>query len=414
MQTLSHICVGLKTVNLRDIGGSTLMIKRVALFVLDSVGVGELPDAGDYGDTGSNTLGNISLAVGGLKMPNLGRLGLGNIITIEGVPPAENPEASYGRMAERSPGKDTTTGHWEMAGIILKQPFPVYPNGFPPDLIKSYEEKIGRGVLGNKAASGTAIIEELGTRHMETGFPIVYTSADSVFQVAAHEEIIPLEELYRICQIARDMLVGEHAVGRVIARPFEGSPGSFRRTVNRHDFSLKPQGSTLLNLLADNSVQVTAVGKIKDIFAGDGVTNAVLTKGNKEGMEKSLQLMKSDCTGLIFTNLVDFDMLYGHRNNPRGYADALEELDRWFPELLNSLKEDDVLIITADHGCDPTTPSTDHSREYVPLLIYGRSVLAGVNLGVRESFADIAATVAEIFGLKFEVGRSFWSQVFKG
>jgi phosphopentomutase len=330
------------------------------------------------------------------------------------VPPTENPEASYGRMAEKSAGKDTTTGHWEMAGIITKKPFPVYPNGFPAELIKAYEEVIGRRVLGNKAASGTAIIEELGAEHMETGYPIVYTSADSVFQVAAHEEIIPLEELYRICRIARDMLVGEHAVGRVIARPFEGSPGIFRRTVNRHDFSLKPQGITMLNLLAGNGVQVTAVGKIKDIFAGEGVTNAVLTKGNNEGMEKSLQLMKSDITGLIFTNLVDFDMLYGHRNNPRGYADALEELDRWFPELFNSLKEDDVLIITADHGCDPTTPSTDHSREYVPLLIYGRSVLGGVNLEVRESFADIAATVAEIFGLKFDVGRSFWGKVFKG
>lgn len=390
------------------------MIKRVALFVLDSVGVGELPDAGDYGDSGSNTLGNISRAVGGLNMPNLGRLGLGNIIPIEGVPPAESPAASYGRMAEKSAGKDTTTGHWEMAGIIMEKPFPVYPGGFPPDFIKSYEEKIGRRVLGNKAASGTAIIEELGAEHMKTGFPIVYTSADSVFQIAAHEEIIPLEELYRICRIAREMLSGEHAVGRVIARPFEGKPGSFRRTVNRHDFSLKPPGATLLNTLANNGVQVTAVGKIRDIFAGEGVTNAVTTKGNKEGMDKSLQLMESDITGLVFTNLVDFDMLYGHRNNPRGYGDALEELDRWLPRLFNALKEDDVLIITADHGCDPTTPSTDHSREYVPLLVYGKQVLGGVDLGVRENFADIAATVAEIFGLKFDVGRSFWNQVYKG
>lgn len=389
------------------------MIKRVALFVLDSVGVGELPDAGDYGDSGSNTLGNISRAVGGLNMPNFGRLGLGNIIPIEGVPPAESPAASYGRMAEKSAGKDTTTGHWEMAGIIMEKPFPVYPGGFPNEFIKSYEEKIGRRVLGNKAASGTAIIEELGAEHMKTGFPIVYTSADSVFQIAAHEEIIPLEELYRICRIAREMLSGEHAVGRVIARPFEGKPGSFRRTVNRHDFSLKPPGVTLLNLLANNGVQVTAVGKIKDIFAGEGITNAVSTKGNKEGMDRSLQLMESDITGLVFTNLVDFDMLYGHRNNPRGYGDALEELDRWLPRLFNVLKEDDVLIITADHGCDPTTPSTDHSREYVPLLVYGKQVLGGVDLGVRESFADIAATVAEIFGLKFDVGRSFWNLVYK-
>ncbi|MDD4334773.1 MAG: phosphopentomutase [Desulfotomaculaceae bacterium] len=390
------------------------MINRVALFVLDSVGVGELPDAGDYGDIGSNTLGNVSRAVGGLNMPNLGRLGLGNIIHIEGVPPAENPAASYGRMAEKSAGKDTTTGHWEMAGIIMKQPFPVYSNGFPAGLIESYEEKIGRRVLGNKAASGTAIIEELGAEHMATGFPIVYTSADSVFQVAAHEEIIPLEELYGICRIAREILTGEHAVGRVIARPFAGEPGSFRRTVNRHDFSLKPTGPTLLDLLVNNGVQVTAVGKIKDIFAGQGVTHAVLTRGNNEGMDKSLQLIKSDISGLIFTNLVDFDMLYGHRNNPRGYGDALEEFDRWFPQLLHALKEDDVLIITADHGCDPTTSSTDHSREYVPLLIYGKQVSGGVNLGVRETFADIAATVAEIFGLQFDVGKSFWKQVYKG
>lgn len=389
------------------------MIKRVALFVLDSVGVGELPDAGDYGDSGSNTLGNISRAVGGLHMPSLGRLGLGNIIPIEGVPPAKNPAASYGRMAEKSAGKDTTTGHWEMTGLILKKPFPVYPNGFPPDFIKAYEEKIGRRVLGNKAASGTVIIEELGTQHMETGYPIVYTSADSVFQVAAHEGIIPLEELYRICAIAREMLVGEHAVGRVIARPFEGKPGSFHRTVNRHDFSLKPVGRTLLDSLTEQGVPVTGVGKITDIFAGQGVTNSVTAKGNTSGMEQALQLMKSDIAGLVFTNLVDFDMLYGHRNNPRGYADALEELDRWLPELLDSLKDDDVLIITADHGCDPTTKSTDHSREYVPLLVYGKHVLGGVDLGIRQSFSDIAATVAEIFGLQFEAGQSFWSQVFK-
>ncbi|NQS74872.1 MAG: phosphopentomutase [Peptococcaceae bacterium] len=391
-----------------------MMINRVALFVLDSVGVGELPDARDYGDCGSNTLGNISRAVGGLNMPHLGRLGLGNIIPIEGVPPAAAPAASYGRMAEKSPGKDTTTGHWEMAGMILKQPFPVYPHGFPAFLIKSYEGKIGRRVLGNKAASGTAIIEELGAEHMATGSPIVYTSADSVFQVAAHEEVIPLEELYRICRIAREMLRGEHAVGRVIARPFVGQPGNFRRTVNRHDFSLKPPGYTLLDLLVDKGIPVTAVGKIRDVFAGQGITHTVSTKGNDEGMDKSLQLIKSDTRGLIFTNLVDFDMLYGHRNNPRGYGDALEEFDCWLPRLLEALKEDDVLMITADHGCDPTTPSTDHSREYVPILIYGKRILGGVNLGVRETFADIAATIAEAFGLQFDVGQSFWQQVYRG
>ncbi len=388
--------------------------KRVALLVLDSVGVGELPDAGDYGDTGSNTLGNIARAVGGLKMPNLGSLGLGNIIQIEGVPPVASPRASFGRMAEKSAGKDTTTGHWEMAGIILERPFPVYPHGFPPDLIKAFEKRIGRPVLGNKVASGTAIIEELGARHMATGYPIVYTSADSVFQVAANEEIIPLEELYRICRTAREMLTGEHAVGRVIARPFEGKPGDFRRTVNRHDFSLKPPGQTLLDLLKENGVKVTAVGKIRDIFDGEGVTEAIPTKGNADGMDKVLKLLQSDTDGFVFINLVDFDMLYGHRNNPRGYADALEELDRWFPELIKSLLENDVLIITADHGCDPTTESTDHSREYVPLLVYGKHLQGGVNLGVRETFADITATVAEIFGLEFDIGESFWPKVLKG
>lgn len=387
--------------------------KRVALFVLDSVGVGELPDAGKYGDIGSNTLGNMARAVGGLKMPNFGQLGLGNIIHVEGVPPAEKPTASFGRMAEKAAGKDTTTGHWEMTGLILKQPFPVYPNAFPPKIIRDYEEKIGRPVLGNKVASGTVIIDELGARHMETGYPIVYTSADSVFQVAAHEAIIPLEELYRICRIAREMLVGEHAVGRVIARPFEGKPGSFRRTPNRHDFSLKPPGKTVLDLLKANNIPVTAVGKIEDIFDGEGITSAVHTRGNTDGMDQALKLMRADSEGLIFTNLVDFDMLYGHRNNPRGYADALEELDRWLPELLALLRKDDILMITADHGCDPTTSSTDHSREHVPLLVYGKSLRGGVNLGVRETFADIAATIAEAFGFEFEVGTSFWRQVSK-
>ncbi|BAF59392.1 hosphopentomutase [Pelotomaculum thermopropionicum SI] len=388
-----------------------MKVKRVNLFVLDSVGAGELPDADKYGDRGCNTLGNTARAVGGLRLPNLARLGLGNIIEIEGVPPAESPEASYGRMAERSAGKDTTTGHWELAGLILERPFPVYPDGFPPELIKSFEERIGRPVLGNKAASGTAIIEELGARHMETGYPIVYTSADSVFQVAAHEEIIPVEELYAICRIAREMLTGEHAVGRVIARPFTGRPGSFRRTERRHDFSLKPPGRTVLNLLAENGVTVTAVGKVEDIFAGEGITRSVPTRGNADGLDQALKLMQSDTAGLIFTNLVDFDMLYGHRNNARGYADALEELDRRLPELFRLLREDDVAIFTADHGCDPTTPGTDHTREYVPLLVYGAPVRSGINLGVRETFADVAATVAEIFGLEFAVGRSFWRQV---
>ncbi len=372
-----------------------------------------LPDAGDYGDTGSNTLGNTARAVGGLKLPHLERLGLGNIIDVEGLPPAVRPEASYGRMAEQSMGKDTTIGHWEMAGLILKHPFPVYPKGFPPALIKSFEQKISRLTLGNKVASGTAIIDELGAKHMETGDPIVYTSADSVFQVAAHEDVIPIEELYRICRIAREMLAGEHAVGRVIARPFVGNPGSFRRTANRHDFSLKPPGKTVLDLLKENNIPVTAVGKITDIFDGEGITMTVTCRGNTDCTDQTLQLVHSGIEGLIFINLVDFDMLYGHRNDPRGYADALEELDRRLPELLELLGESDVLIITADHGCDPTTVSTDHSREYVPLLVYGDPVLGGVNLGVRETFADVAATVADIFGFGFNVGKSFWRKIRK-
>ncbi len=390
-----------------------MKVKRVLLLVLDSVGVGELPDAGDYGDTGSNTLGNTARAVGGLKLPHLERLGLGNIIDVEGLPPAVRPEASYGRMAEQSMGKDTTIGHWEMAGLILKHPFPVYPKGFPPALIKSFEQKISRLTLGNKVASGTAIIDELGAKHMETGDPIVYTSADSVFQVAAHEDVIPIEELYRICRIAREMLAGEHAVGRVIARPFVGNPGSFRRTANRHDFSLKPPGKTVLDLLKENNIPVTAVGKITDIFDGEGITMTVTCRGNTDCTDQTLQLVHSGIEGLIFINLVDFDMLYGHRNDPRGYADALEELDRRLPELLELLGESDVLIITADHGCDPTTVSTDHSREYVPLLVYGDPVLGGVNLGVRETFADVAATVADIFGFGFNVGKSFWRKIRK-
>ncbi|MDD2443813.1 MAG: phosphopentomutase [Desulfotomaculaceae bacterium] len=390
-----------------------MKVKRVLLLVLDSVGVGELPDAGDYGDTGSNTLGNTARAVRGLKLPHLERLGLGNIIDVEGVPPAVRPEASYGRMAEQSMGKDTTIGHWEMAGLILKHPFPVYPKGFPPALIKSFEQKISRLTLGNKVASGTAIIDELGAKHMETGDPIVYTSADSVFQVAAHEDVIPIEELYRICRIAREMLAGEHAVGRVIARPFVGNPGSFRRTANRHDFSLKPPGKTVLDLLKENNIPVTAVGKITDIFDGEGITMTVTCRGNTDCTDQTLQLVHSGIEGLIFINLVDFDMLYGHRNDPRGYADALEELDRRLPELLELLGESDVLIITADHGCDPTTVSTDHSREYVPLLVYGDPVLGGVNLGVRETFADVAATVADIFGFGFNVGKSFWRKIRK-
>lgn len=388
-----------------------MRVKRVALFVLDSVGVGELPDADKYGDSGSNTLGNTARAVGGLNLPNLERLGLGNILHVEGVPPAQRPEASYGKLSQRSAGKDTTTGHWELTGLILERPFPVYPNGFPREIIEPFEKKIGRRVLGNKVASGTDIIDELGVRHLETGSPIVYTSADSVFQVAAHERMISLSELYKMCRLAREMLVGKHAVGRVIARPFEGAPGCFQRTGNRHDFSLKPPGQTVLNLLKENYIPVTAIGKINDIFDGEGITSSIPTKGNRDLMDQALKLIGSGTEGLIFANLIDFDMLYGHRNNPRGYADALEDFDRMLPDLHGVLQESDVVIITADHGCDPTTPSTDHSREYVPLLVYGRPVQSGVNLGIRKSFTDVAATIAEIFGLEFNTGQSFWTNL---
>lgn len=390
-----------------------IKINRVILIVLDSVGIGALPDAGAYGDAGSNTLVNIARVVGGLKLPHLERLGLGNIAGIKGVPPQDSPAGAYGKMAERSAGKDTTTGHWELSGVILEKPFPVYPQGFPTEIIKSFEESIGRKTLGNKAASGTAIIEELGEEHMKTGYPIVYTSADSVFQIAAHEEIIPLEELYGMCRLARKLLTGEHAVGRVIARPFVGSPGSFQRTANRHDFSLKPPGDTILDLLDSSGCRVQAVGKIEDIFAGQGITEAVHTSGNQDGMEKTLELMRRPGGGFVFANLVDFDMLYGHRNNPQGYAGALEEFDRRLPDFLAALRDDDMLIITADHGCDPTTSSTDHSREYVPLLVYGRLLRSGVNLGIRETFSDIAATLAEIFGVKIGAGKSFLQEILK-
>lgn len=388
-------------------------ISRITLIVLDSVGIGALPDAEQYGDAGSNTLAHIARAVGGLKLPHLSRLGLGNITTVEGVPPVDQPQAAYGRMAEASAGKDTTTGHWEIAGLLLERPFPVYPHGFPQEIIKPFEERIDRPVLGNKAASGTAIIEELGAEHMKTGHPIVYTSADSVFQIAAHEEVIPIEELYHMCRIARELLNGEHAVGRVIARPFLGRPGSFKRTEGRRDFSLPPFAPTLLDLLKENGLAVLAVGKIEDIFAGQGITESLHTEGNMDGVDKTLMFMHRQDRGLIFTNLVDFDMLYGHRNNPRGYADALEAFDRRLPEILGALRPDEVLIITADHGCDPTTSSTDHSREYVPLLVFGQPVNPGMNLGIRQTFSDVAATVAQLFGLSYPRGTSFAGEILR-
>lgn len=389
-------------------------MKRAIIIVLDSVGMGELPDAGKYGDEGSNTLGNIAAAIPGFRLPNLEKIGLGNIDGMTGYKAVDFPTGSFGRMAEKSSGKDTTTGHWEIAGIILDKPFPTYPDGFPPEVINEFERRIGTHILGNVAASGTEIIKELGDEHVKTGFPIVYTSADSVFQIAAHEDIIKIERLYEICGIARKMLTGQHGVGRVIARPFAGEKGKYVRTERRRDFSLKPAGKTLLDFALQKGLQVKAVGKIEDIFAGQGITEAVHTHNNQDGVDCTLRFMEADFEGLIFTNLVDYDMLYGHRNNVEGYAKALKEFDNRLPELLNHMCENDVLFITADHGCDPTTPSTDHSREYVPLLVAGHKVKKGVNLGTRECFSDLGQTAADYLGAgRLENGKSFLKDVIK-
>lgn len=384
--------------------------RRIVWIVLDSVGIGEMPDAEAYGDRGSDTLGNLS-RVRPLRLPHFASLGLGNIRPLTGVPPSANPGGAYGRCALASPGKDTTTGHWEMAGIILPKPFPLFPQGFPPEVMDEFERRIGRHTLGNKAASGTEILKELGEEHIRTGSPIVYTSADSVFQVAAHEEVIPLFELYKICETARDILRGRFEVGRVIARPFLGSPGEFARTANRHDYAVPPPRGMLLDQLAAQDVEVYSVGKIFDIFLGRGIGEQQKIKSNADGMAKTLAAMDEMERGLIFVNLVDFDMLYGHRNDVEGYARALEEVDAWLPALERKLGEGDLLILTADHGCDPTTPSTDHSREYVPLLVYGKQAAHGVNLGVRASLADIGQTVAENYGTSIVTGKSFLGEL---
>ncbi len=371
-----------------------------------------MPDAVLYGDVGSNTLVNTAKAVGGLNLPNLEKLGLGKIDNIPGM--ADNCKAigNYGKMAALSVGKDSTAGHWEMMGLVLKKPFPVYPKGFPESIIKTFEEKIGSKTLGNYPASGTEILEKLGEKHMQTGFPIVYTSADSVFQIAAHEEIIPVERLYEICRIARKILAGEHAVGRVIARPFVGQPGNFKRTANRKDVSLEPVAETILDQLKEKKFKVIGIGKIEDLFAGRGVTAAYHTESNQDGVEKTLQALEADGEGLYFTTLVDFDTLWGHRNDPFGFASGLQQFDLCLEEILSSLEENDLLILTADHGCDPTTPSTDHSREYVPLIVYGKKIKSDVNLGVRKTFADIGATIAEIFNLEGTgMGTSFLKQI---
>jgi phosphopentomutase len=380
--------------------------RRVTWIVLDSVGIGEMPDAAAYGDSGSDTLGNIARRRT-LHLPNLEKLGLGNIKPLEHVAPADHPAAAFGRCALASPGKDTTTGHWEMAGIHLAKPFPLYPRGFPPEMMQEFEQKIGRGTLGNYAASGTEIIKTLGEEHMRTGKPIVYTSADSVFQVAAHEEVIPLWELYKICETAREILRGPYEVGRVIARPFIGNPGAFTRTSNRKDFAVPPPRGMLLDQLEAKDVPVFSVGKIFDVFLGRGIQEHEKTKNNSDGMAKTLGALDEFDRGLLFVNLVDFDQLYGHRNDVEGYAGALEEFDAWLPSLLSKLTPDDLLILTADHGCDPTTPSTDHSREYVPLLAYRPRNPEGSNLGLRSTLSDIGQTVAQNFGTGISQGASF-------
>ena len=390
-------------------------VERVAVVVLDGVGVGALPDAADFGDEGSNSVGNTARAVGGLALPNMSLLGLGNLTDVVGVPPVAETIGAYGRMAEVSAGKDSTTGHWELTGVVSPVALPTYPQGFPRELIEEYERRIGRKTLGNVAISGTVIIDRLGAEHMRTGSPIVYTSADSVFQVAGHEEIIPLDELYRICLIAREMLTGEHAVGRVIARPFVGQPGSFTRTQNRRDFSLVPPKPTLLDRLLAADYQVVGVGKVDDLFAKQGLTVCHHTVDNLVATEKVIELLGEESRGMILANLIEFDMLFGHRNNPEAYARALEAFDSRLPRMMEAMKPGDVLFIVADHGNDPTTPSTDHSREYVPLLVYGERVRPGVNLGTRESFADLAATIAELLGIEpLPNGTSFAREIMSG
>ncbi len=387
-------------------------INRAIIIVLDSVGIGELPDAADYGDVGADTLGNIAREVGGLDLPNLEALGLGKIRNLSGVNAGLTAAGVYGKMAEASAGKDTTTGHWELAGLISSQPFPTYPEGFPEEVIKEFQEKTGYGALGNKPASGTVIIEELIEEHLETGDPIVYTSADSVFQVAAHEEIIPVPELYEICQTAREILTGEHGVARVIARPFIGEPGDLSRTDRRKDFSLAPPDKTLLNILEDDGQDVLAVGKINDIFTDSGITDYNHVIDNMECVDATLDYLRQDNRGLIFSNLVEYDMVYGHRRDVKGYYQALQDFDRRLPEILDSLRDDDMLAITADHGCDPTFKGTDHTREYVPLLLIGSKIREDLDLGIRETFADLAATIADILQVEPTIdGTSFKDEI---
>jgi phosphopentomutase len=387
--------------------------KRIFIIVMDSVGIGEAPDAERFGDKGADTLGHIAEHMNGLNMPNMGKLGLSNIRQLKGIDKAEKPLAYYTKMMEASNGKDTMTGHWEIMGLNIQTPFRVFPEGFPDELLTELEQRTGRKIIGNKPASGTEILDELGEEHMKTGALIVYTSADSVLQIAAHEEIVPLEELYQICKIARELTLDEkYMVGRVIARPFVGEPGNFKRTPNRHDYALKPFDRTVMSELKDAGFDVIAIGKISDIYDSEGVTKSLRTVSNMDGMDKLVETFDMDFTGISFLNLVDFDAMYGHRRDPEGYGKALEEYDGRLPEVIEKMTEDDLLIITADHGNDPVAPGTDHTREYVPLLVYSKRITDGHELPLRETFADIGATVADNFKVKMpNYGKSFLSEI---
>ncbi|MBZ5750425.1 MULTISPECIES: phosphopentomutase [Metabacillus] len=388
---------------------SNYTYKRIFLIVLDSVGIGEAPDADKFNDLGSNTLGHIAEHMGGLNMPNMAKLGLSNIREIAGIPVQEQPLSFYTKMQEASNGKDTMTGHWEIMGLNIQQPFRVFPDGFPSELLNELEEKTGRKIIGNKPASGTEILDELGEEHMNTGALIVYTSADSVLQIAAHEEIVPIDELYKICELARELTLDEkYMVGRVIARPFIGVSGNFTRTANRHDYALKPFDRTVMNELKDSGYDVLAIGKISDIYDGEGITKSIRTKSNMDGMDKLIESLDMDFTGISFVNLVDFDALFGHRRDPIGYGKALEEYDNRLTAVLEQLTEQDLLIVTADHGNDPVHPGTDHTREYVPLLVYSPRLKVGKELQMRETFADVGATIADNFNVKMPAyGKSF-------
>jgi len=388
-----------------------MIFKRAIVIVMDSVGIGEMPDADAYGDRGSNTLGNIARRVA-LRVPTLRALGLDRLVSLGGSPPDGTARAAIGRMAEASAGKDSVTGHWEMMGIVLDRPFPTFPRGFPADVIESFSRRTGRSVIGNKPASGTAIIDELGPEHMRTGALIVYTSADSVFQIAAHEEVVSVPDLYRACEIAYEIVGEGLGVGRVIARPFVGAPGSFKRTANRHDYALPPSGETLLDRLTAQKVPVVAIGKIKDLFAGRGIGASIHTASDSEGMDAVETQMAQTDRGLIFANLVDFDTQFGHRNDVDGYARNLEAFDGRLARVLPQLRQDDLLVVTADHGNDPTTPSTDHSREYVPLLVTGQRIQPGVDVGTRRTFADLGQSLSDVFGTgRLAHGSSFLAEI---